>query len=373
MFKFIYPEKDSTIYERHPNRNTGVDQILELVKNVRGTRAQDQVDPTYTWGETYNSRILLKFNLNEISKSISSNTISKNCKFYISLRATEAVSTPTNFTIYTYPIASEWENGNGSYYNIPETTNGVSWRYKESKINDVKWLSGSYPVNVTGSWQTQPGGGNWYTNFVASQSIDLQIPDIRMDVTNIVKGWISGSIPNYGFIIKYHDKDEANDKIFGSIKYFGKETHTIFIPRLETYWNGETINGSNFTEINSNDYILSLKNIKESYKESETTKIRLSCRPRYPMRTYSTSSAYKKEYRLPTSSYFSIVDVSSGDTIVPFSEIGTQIGCDLSGNFININMNSFLPERYYKIIVKATHSSIDERYIDDGFYFKVIR
>lgn len=376
MFKLIYPSKDATIYERQPYKNTGVDQILELLKNTEGNRATDQADSAYAWENTYNSRILIKFDITDISRSISRNEIHKNAQFFLSLNATEAISIPTNFTIYAYPLASDWENGNGSYYNRPETTNGVSWKYKTSKITGDSWTTSSYAGNTTGSWQTTAGGGTWYTGsmFTASQSIDLNIPDIRMDVSNIVRKWLSGSIPNNGFIIKYKDSDEASSKIFGSIKYFGRETHTIFIPRLETYWQGETFNGTgSYTEVSADDYVLYIKNIKENYKETEMTKLRLAARPRFPVKTYATSSAYKTEYRLPTSSYFSVIDVSSGDTIIPYSTFGTKVGCDSSGNYIHINMNSFLPERFYKLIFKVKKSVWEEKYIDDGYYFKVTR
>ena len=35
----IYAENDTTLYEKYPNRNTGIDQLLELVKTNSGSNA----------------------------------------------------------------------------------------------------------------------------------------------------------------------------------------------------------------------------------------------------------------------------------------------------------------------------------------------
>ncbi|HAI41357.1 MAG TPA: hypothetical protein DCM40_26220, partial [Maribacter sp.] len=67
----------------------------------------------------------------------------------------------------------------------------------------------------------------------ASQSFQNEAPDIRMNVTDIVDKWITSNITNNGFIVKRPHSDEISGDILGSIKYFGRESHTIFVPKLE--------------------------------------------------------------------------------------------------------------------------------------------
>ena len=66
-----------------------------------------------------------------------------------------------------------------------------------------------------------------------------------MDVTDIVNRWLSGSIPNDGFIIKRSgsiantdtNTDEGNATHLGRFSFFSRETHTIYQPKLEVVWN----------------------------------------------------------------------------------------------------------------------------------------
>ena len=65
----IYAERDTTLYEKHNDRNTGIDQILELVKTTSGSRLDDLFQVN-----TYNTRVLIDFKgtqFTSLSESIS--------------------------------------------------------------------------------------------------------------------------------------------------------------------------------------------------------------------------------------------------------------------------------------------------------------
>lgn len=376
MIKYLYPLKDATIYQRYPAKNTGVDAILELSKYTIGTPVTDGLDDE-NWESNYLSRLLIHFDVNSISQGISAGKISPNFTASLILKATEAESLPIQYNVVANAVANNWTNGTGFYANDPEITNGVSWRYSDSKTGGTLWPTGSLPVNATASWGTGAAhGGTWYTGsgYEVSQSFNHEFPDIRMNVTPIIRTWVSGSIPNYGFILKFPDSSESDNSILGSIKFFSKETHTIFIPRLEFQWDDSENSGiGNFNEVNQEDYIIHFKNIQESYRDGEVAKVRLSSRPKYPLSTFATSSNYLTEYRLPTSSYYSVIDYWTEDTIIDFGN-GSKISCDDRGNYFKIDMGSFLPERYYKFQVKTEFEGGDiSKIIDDGFIFKVVR
>ena len=68
MYYYIYADKDATIYSDETKddykKNTGLDEIIELQKKV--PPVNDKIE---------NSRILLKFDITEVSKSMISNLI----------------------------------------------------------------------------------------------------------------------------------------------------------------------------------------------------------------------------------------------------------------------------------------------------------
>ena len=55
----LFPTKDATIYSRYPNKNTGLDEILEAGNLNLSTNTNPQV-----------SRALVKFNQDEINNVI---------------------------------------------------------------------------------------------------------------------------------------------------------------------------------------------------------------------------------------------------------------------------------------------------------------
>ena len=67
MERGYYSEKDATLYEKYPEQNTGIDQILEISKIASGSQLGGIVQ-----GNTTNSRILIDFGteITSLSQSI---------------------------------------------------------------------------------------------------------------------------------------------------------------------------------------------------------------------------------------------------------------------------------------------------------------
>ena len=71
-------------------------------------------------------------------------------------------------------------------------------------------------------------------------------------------------------------------------------------------------------------------------------------------KTFSTSYAVNSltgSYIGEGSGSYSIVDVASGDTIVPFSAY-TSMSCDSTSNYFTQYLNGFHPDRVYRILYK---------------------
>ncbi len=368
MILKFYPTRDATIYEQYPNRNTGLDAILEISKNIIATGSAAS--------GSYNSRVLLDFDYTAISSSIVSlgynpNSFKYNLKMYVA----EAKEVPVNYTLYAYPISGSWNMGIGRYGNIPQTTAGVSWRYRES-LDDLNsaWPTSSHAATVTASWSTTAGGGTWFTSSVASQSFNYTTSDVDMDITPIVNLVQSGSISFNGIIIKKSDADESSTNVFNSLKFFSKDTHTVYLPVIEAKYD-DSISTATLTQINTeDDFNLVFTNLKSSYSESSTPKIRIAPRYRYPTPVFQTSSLYLTSYRLPTGSQYAVYSAHNDDIIINFSDY-TKISDDGTSNYVKLHLDSFQPERYYRMLIRVPNSGSVNTYqvYDDKWIFKVTR
>ena len=244
----IFPEKDSTIYS-NPDRdtlNTGIDEILELVKE-KG----DNNDKYYP------SRILLQFKNSEISDIIS-NKITGNFSASLQLFSTEHKNLAQTQNIEVFALSQSWDEGTGRYSNLPTSSNGCSWIYRDNDTSKTKWITSSFAAGTTGSIATSlltQGGGVWYTGsaFSGSQQFNnADNLDLNLNVTSIVQKFSASiftsqtyptGIINNGFIIKYSDTIETDTSSSkGTLSYFSVDTHTIFPPKLTFKWDDSTHN-----------------------------------------------------------------------------------------------------------------------------------
>ncbi|MBC8303422.1 MAG: hypothetical protein H8E55_47645 [Pelagibacterales bacterium] len=381
MYRIFYAERDTTLYEKYPKQNSGIDQILELIKIASGSKLKGIVQTNQ-----YNTRFLIDFGsqITTLSSSIDAGNIpkvanhAKSASIYLNLRASDASDLLQSYTIKAFPISESWTNGNGNLADIPEQRYGASWYYRTSDDIEDYWNTGSaHSANTSAGTSKVDGGGTWITGsgYEASQSFSNESPDIRMNITDIVDKWLTNDITNNGLIIKRPYSDEISGEVLGNLKFFGRESHTIFVPRLEVAWDDVTnVGSSSVTEINSDTYIPYIKNIKSEYRMSEIVKFRIGVRPEFPTKTFQTSSFYLTANRLPTSSYYSIIDSVTNETIIPFNTTASKIDCDNNGSFMKLRMDSFMPERYYKIMLKIIRAtgSFDDTQTYDDFYFKVV-
>ena len=207
-----------------------------------------------------------------------------------------------------------------------------------------------------------------------------------MDVTDIVDKWLSGSYTNYGFMVKRSgsvgntnsNTDEGSTDKLGNFAFFSSDTHTKYPPTLETVWydsKWETGSLDPLTSTNLEDMIIYMKGLRPEYKENSKVKFRVVGKERFPSTTYSTTPANLTVKYLPSgSSFYSIKDAETNDVIVPFSS-ASLISCDSTGNYFNLDLEGYQPERYYSLEfrVQSGSNTVDEtdQYFDEGFTFKV--
>ena len=392
MIYSIFAERDATIYERLYQMNTGIDPLLEILHETPGSGSS-----------IYNSRILLKFDVTDIENRVNTNKISNNAKYYLSLITADVREIPQEYKIYAYPLSSSWTNGTGRYTNLPFTTDGVSWKYRSSKLAGKEWdippgtssfewdnISSTWidanilygtnflTATVTSSYFTNEGGGTWwdYVNLECTQSFSFQSSDVYMDVTNIVKKWITGSgrFENDGLIVKFsNDIEGSPDNLITGLKFFGTDSNTIYVPRLNVVWDDSIFITGSLSPVSINDLNLNVR-LKKFYSEKEKAKIRIYGNTRYPQKNYTTQSYQTINYYLPSSSYYEIRDAHTDEIILPFDYTGSKISCDGTSSYFNLWMDSFQPERFYRVVVKVeTDSGDNVQMFDNNHYFKVTR
>ncbi len=377
----IYAERDATLYEKKKYCNTGIDQILELVS----TKSGSILDNLYQNG-TYNSRILIDFKgtqFTALSQSIVDGDITNDSstKFYLNLKSVYASDNPVAYDLYAYPVSESWTNGNGNYADVPETRNGVSWFYRTGYNVQRLWDTGSaHSKAESGGAEESQGGGTWITGagYEASQSFNYESPDVRMNITDIVNKWLSGDIENNGLILKFTAQEETGSDNNYNLKFFSKDTHTVYAPKLEVAWRDMSFTDhttvSEVHPTNNGGPVVYFKNIEEKYTEGSRVQFRIGARPKYPTKTYTTSSFYLgTAERLTNTSSYAVVDAVTGETLLDYDDIYTRISSDADGSYFTYWMDSLSPERYYKFTIRSKYTDGTIKYFDNGYYFKVVR
>lgn len=353
----INPEKDTTIWSEPTITglygNAGKDEIIELGGypdiNLIGR----------------SKRILTQFNNKDIQSTLNSK-VTGDFSASLHMYLANASEIPTSYSIYSYFVSQSWSNGTGKIDDVPVNKTGASWRYRGAQTNPWDSLGGDYITEKSGSLS-----GSLF-NISGSQNFQINSDhDINLDVTDQIKLFYSESVDNYGLLLKLEDRFENNTTQSISLKYFGVDSNTIFPPYLEFKWDDFTYSSS-LSELTTDIATLSIKNAKEKYTDSDTVKFRISARPKYPTRTFTTSSIYLTEYRLPQTSYWGIRDEYSNEMIVDFDTTYTKISADNTSSFFLVYMNSFQPNRYYRLLVKTV---IDDNtvIVDNRNVFKVVK
>jgi hypothetical protein len=367
----LFPSKDASIYSRYPNKNTGLDEILD----VSIEDAQDS-------GNTQASRFLIQFSQTEIT-DVLTNKVSSSL-WSASLMAYLAYGDGLNIdtTLEFYPISQSWEMGTGKFSYSPEYTNGVSWKYRGASTTS-EWATSSFSPFVTASYNVTKGGGTWYTassnpsivpTVTASQTFNyFDDFDINIDVTNIVKAWTSSLIENNGIIVKQNVEFVDSLNYNNTLRYFSRDTHTIYPPSLDIKWRDYVWDTGSSTQtiLNALPVFIDIAENPGIFYPESINRFRVNARPEYPDRVYQTSSLYTTNYYLPTSSYYAIKDLDTNEFVINFDEQFTQLSADNNSSYFDLYMSGLQPERYYTILIKT---SIDNSILifDNNYNFKVI-
>jgi hypothetical protein len=354
MHKFYTSSYDASIYLQQPDQNAGRDEILEVGKLYYGT-----IKDIY--------RTVIKFDVSNLETG-------SGWKAYLNLKAANSEEIPLQYTIYANAVSQSWTMGTGTKFdNI--TSDGVSWKYR----NGVdKWVSydttggtAVYTPNTTGSANAE--GGVWYLSGSASQSFNYESDDVRMDVTDMVNIWLSGSVSNNGIIV-HHSLDAENDTLdYGVLKFFSKETNTIYQPKLEIVWDDSSIVTGSLAPVTGSaeeGYKVVVTNLKTQYEANTKVKVRVKGRDKYPSKSFGTTFSYDQSKYLPTTTYYQLEDYITNEIIFPFGDY-TKVSCDSTSNYFIMDLSTLPISRTYLLKLKIVEGGIST-IIDDKLKFEII-
>ena len=359
----IFASSDATLYSSNVSKNTGLDEILEVgVKNYSAT-----TNGTYLAHSTEDlRRSLIQFSNTDLAK-VQALSTGSSFSAYLRLYLATAENLSTTYSLEFHQVAQTWDMGTGKFIDYPSTINGACWNSPNA------YVSGASTTWSSPSYYTVPGGGSW-TSIYTTQSFGYASDkDVNADVTSIVSSWFTGSVQNYGFLVKYPTSIENNSGSYIETRFFSTDTHTIYPPTLEVKWDDSNyVTGS---LVSNDDFIVNFANNKNEFKYgTQKYRVRLATRSTFPTRQFTTSSIYLNTLLLPSSSYWAIQDYKTEEMVIDFDTKYTKISSDGTYNYFDLYMNGLEPERYYKLLVQTLLPITKENInIDSNLIFKIVR
>jgi hypothetical protein len=324
MRKFLNLTQDATIYQRFPNLNTGLDEILEVGKLAQPTDGGN----IFTQASV---RFLLDFD-------IISGSYPPEAQYFLNLYIANTLNVNRYQKLLVHPINSPWVEGSGyRFQDVLNAKDGTTWLDSSS---NVQW-------NV-------PGGDFNSTISSSYEFRDVPITDVKINVTNILSSINDGSVSSWnGLIIKFPGADENNQTNVGNIKFFSGNTHTVFEPKIEIVWDDQEFITGSLKPIPNSRVKITPKNLKQSYTRGEMDKIYLIVRDPVPDKRFDATQRFKNVYFLPSGSFFRITDEVSGVKLYDFDQF-SAISCDSTGSYIKLDTSGLEIDRFYKIELKVT-------------------
>ena len=213
---FVYPSKDTTISKNINERELsfGTSEILEI-KN------------SFSEGSGHSlSRILMEFDM-PLNKD---NYVkyNKDLKIFLELKITESEDVSSDIQLQVFPLTESWLEGIGRGFDVDPVYGPANWIYRN---HEDKWTN-SVVNGGPSNYETIKECSSETIHSIDSNFIfSHKTSDISVDITPIAMRWILGDIPNNGLVIKLKD-ESTNAPEVGSIKFYSKDTNTIYSPFL---------------------------------------------------------------------------------------------------------------------------------------------
>jgi hypothetical protein len=239
MILFHTASSDASIYLQQPYQNTGIDEVLEISKQY--------------YGDTKDiSRVLIKFNNTDVSKSIYDGNINKQLLLSSSIYDINTISSSWNnavsnslyfsasYTLESHSLfllgqySESYEQLSSSYNEISNSIYVLESNITLVNVNDYLAISSSFAAMVTSS--------------IENSIVDLELSSSFINISKSYADYIIESASIF------------NEKI----------DYNLFLDRFNNYTTNNITSGSLFTSVNVlssswNSYNISAINFSSSY------------------------------------------------------------------------------------------------------------
>lgn len=212
---------DSSLIRRGTNANMGASDSLEVFYIC----GQAQT------GSMELSRVLIKFETDKMQADRTSGVLPESgaVNFYLNLfNVAHASTLASDCALSILPVSASWTEGPG--LDMEE--------YQDRYASN--WFSASNGV----SWVAQ--GGDFLSSPAYSYRLSSGIENLSVDITNLVEGWITGSISNHGVCVKLSGSYETGSQSYYTKKFSARGTEYFFSrPTIEARWNSSSMDDRN--------------------------------------------------------------------------------------------------------------------------------
>lgn len=219
----IYPQKDTAITNynkrgvQQTGSNVGIAETLSLFKKA-GISGSTGVYATASL-----SRVLTKFDLTQYQQLVSSGDIPSSGVTWklIMHDAQHDMTLPFSYDVEVAPLTVDWDEGRG--FDVDFYTD----------VGFANWVS-----NKQGQYWTTPGGDVDLTQVVTG-SFDNGHEDLNVDVSAVVRSWLTGSSVNNGLMVRMSSTLESSTNYVDYYlkKFFARNTGFLDKrPTLEARW-----------------------------------------------------------------------------------------------------------------------------------------
>lgn len=323
----VKPYKDAFTFGGLVKKNTGLDEILEIGhSDLQGAEGS--------------SRAFLSFRLPLLStyRKVAHRVI-------LNLKEVHSENLTSPCILKVYKVSDDWLEGTGHISDDPNIEDGINR-------------------------ETEPAESTFIGDIEFTPENDVL--DIKLDITKLVDSLLFQD--TVSLMIRFADEELA-DSVGSRIMYYSKDTHTCSWPYLDFEIDDSLQDSKDLEEVQKGSIRLIVQNLQTRYRKGEQYRINVNAIPAYPIRQFSTSSIYRKNYRVPTGLTYGIVDEYTRETIIEAkNNLGTIISSDNSGSFFILNTNELEPERYYYLEFALPESSISKyQILDNRYTFRIDR
>ena len=329
------------------------------------------------------SRGLVKFDLSELAAGIQSET-----GFEATLKMYDVFggqTTPSNFSLLVAPLSFAFDEGSG--------------RDVESfdDLDVCNFLTASYSNGVETLWGTHttitPAVGDPYlvfnilstadfnTGYTVTQEFETGQEDLSVNVTTAITAMLAGGITNNGFRVSYIQAEEQDNKTRFVKRFVSRHSSDKNkTPRLIIKYTDSTTVTAN---VDYTNYQATILNLQKEYSATDKVRLHIFVDDRNYSSVEATKLPIKNKGKLIGSDdlllgvdgtlCYSLIDVGTGDIIIPFDELATVVSYDTDEMHMILNLSGLSKGTSYEIKFRLTETAGSLQYtIGENNIFKVV-